>query len=202
MAINIIRIVTIITVKVAINVSINSSSIITLTCIIIAISNIMCSNIGPSTIVSTGINKIILPKSVIGSNIITDIFVINIKRGRSNVLSTPALSLDTADVALTPKYSSSTVSKATTLTPTPSSSLASLVSLSPTTLSSVVSSALKLPKPSLSPVSSSPELLPTTQPLMVSSVARSLSSVSTAVALPPTSPFSTVSATVRLSPTT
>ena len=189
MAINIIRIVTIITVEVAISVNINSSRIFTLTCIIIAISNIMCSKIGPSTIDSTGINKIILPKSVIGSNIITDVFVINIKRGRSKVLSTPALSLDTADVAFTPKYSSSTVSKATTLTPTPSSSLTSLVSLSPTTLSSVVSSA---------------ELLPTTQPLMISSVAslRSLSSVSTAAALPPTSPFSTVSATARLSPTT
>ena len=164
----------------------------------------MCSKIGPSTIVSTGINKIILPKSVIGSNIITDVFVINIKRGRSKVLSTPALSLDTADVAFTPKYSSSTVSKATTLTPTPSSSLTSLVSLSPTTLSSVVSSASKLPKASSSPVLSSLELLPTTQPLMISSVAslRSLSSVSTAAALPPTSPFSTVSATARLSPTT
>lgn len=121
--------------------------------------------------------------------------------------SVPASSLVTADVAFFLKYSSSTVSKATTLTPTSLLSLASSVALSQTTLSSVVLSTAKLvPKPSSSPVLSLSGLLATTQSSMVSSKARfllkpSLLSVSTAAALPPTFPFLTVSATAMSSPT-
>ena len=164
-AMNIIHSVTIITVRVAISVNINSSSsIITLTCIIISISNIVCSKIAPIVPSPARASTTSSLQTVLSAAISSPKFSsLILTEEEATFTSTPVSFLDTADVAFTPKYSSSTVSKATPLTPTSSSSLASLVVLSPTTLSSAVSSASKLlPKPSLSPVSSSPELSPTT----------------------------------------